>query len=79
LESATGVDYEHYRSPAPTPPTQPEKSPRDLAQAAREQRERRREESSDYLAEHIHEAPVIVIPCYLARPEGKPVSRQAIL
>jgi nitroreductase len=42
-------------------------------------RERRLEEASDYLAEHIHEASVMVIPCYLARPEGKPVSRQAIL
>jgi nitroreductase len=41
--------------------------------------ELRIQESSDYLAEHIHEAPVMVIPCYMARPEGKPLSRQAIL
>jgi nitroreductase len=42
-------------------------------------RARRREEASDYLAAHVHEAPVLVIPCSLARPEGKPLSRQAIL
>jgi nitroreductase len=42
-------------------------------------RVRRLEEASDYLAAHVHEAPVMVIPCYLARPEGKPLSRQAIL
>jgi nitroreductase len=42
-------------------------------------RERRLEEASDYLAAHLHEAPVMVIPCYLARPESKPLSRQAIL
>ncbi|HKV85338.1 MAG TPA: nitroreductase family protein [Ktedonobacterales bacterium] len=42
-------------------------------------RERRIEASSDYLAEHIHEAPVMVIPCYLGRPEGRTASRQAIL
>lgn len=27
-------------------------------------------QSSDYLAEHIHEAPVLVIPCIKGRPEG---------
>jgi len=42
-------------------------------------RERRLQEASDYLAAHLHEAPVMVIPCYLARPEGKPLSRQAVL
>src|SRR5690349_14339137 len=30
-------------------------------------RDRRRRESSDYLAEHLREAPVLVIPCYLGR------------
>ncbi|HEX3271463.1 MAG TPA: nitroreductase family protein [Ktedonobacterales bacterium] len=65
-----------YRPPATILPASPEESPpRDLEIA----REQRREASSDYLAEHIHEAPVMVIPCYLARPEGKPLSRQAIL
>jgi nitroreductase len=51
-------------------------SEQETAEAARV---RRREEASDYLAAHVHEAPVMVIPCYLARPEGKPLSRQAIL
>jgi nitroreductase len=71
--------YDRYRPPAATLLAAPEASPHDPEQAAREHRERRREESSDYLAEHLHEAPVMVIPCYLARPEGKPVSRQAVL
>jgi nitroreductase len=64
--------YELYRQPA-TPEQVERSDPERVA------RERRREVSSDYLAEHIHEAPVMVIPCYLARPEGKLVSRQAIL
>jgi nitroreductase len=42
-------------------------------------RMRRLEEASDYLAAHLHEAPVMVIPCCLARPESKSLSRQAIL
>jgi nitroreductase len=42
-------------------------------------RARRLQEASDYLAAHLHEAPIMVIPCYLARPESKPLSRQAIL
>jgi nitroreductase len=42
-------------------------------------RARRLTEASDYLAAHLHEVPVMVIPCYLARPESKPLSRQAIL
>lgn len=33
--------------------------------------------SSDYLAEHMHEAPVLVIPCYMGRVDGKPSSLQA--
>lgn len=68
-----------YLQPATTPPTAPVQSPPDPEQASREQRERRFDASTEYLAEHIHEAPVMVIPCYLARPEGKPVSRQAVL
>jgi nitroreductase len=41
--------------------------------------ERLREEASDYLAAHLQEAPVMVIPCYLGRPEGRSLSRQAVL
>jgi nitroreductase len=67
--------YDLYRPPAAAPsstlqgPHHPEM----------DAHERRRIESSDYLAEHIHEAPVMVIPCYLGRPEGRAVSGQAIL
>jgi nitroreductase len=63
---------EHFRQPGVRPDSQ-------TNDPARDARERRNEESSDYLAEHIHEAPVMVIPCYLARPEGRTASRQAIL
>jgi nitroreductase len=34
-------------------------------------------DSSDYLAEHMHEAPVLVIPCHMGRVDGKPSSLQA--
>ena len=34
-------------------------------------------ESSDYLADHMHEAPALVIPCALGRPEGMASSDQA--
>lgn len=34
-------------------------------------------DSSDYLAEHMHEAPVLVIPCIRGRPEGMSVENQA--
>jgi nitroreductase len=34
-------------------------------------------DSSEYLAEHIHKAPVLVIPCIRGRLEGKPVFEQA--
>jgi nitroreductase len=34
-------------------------------------------DSSEYLAEHIHEAPVLVIPCIRGRLEGKAVFEQA--
>lgn len=69
--------YAQYLQPPSNQPREREHlsgSEREYAAA-----ERRRQESSNYLAEHIHKAPVMVIPCYLARPEGKPVSRQAIL
>jgi nitroreductase len=33
--------------------------------------------SSDYLAEHMHEAPVLVIPCLAGRPENLPAVAQA--
>ncbi len=65
--------YEHYRRELSTA------SPRLDQETEQAARERRLVEASDYLADHIHEAPVMVIPCYLARPEGIPVSRQAIL
>lgn len=34
-------------------------------------------DSSNYLAEHMHEAPVLVIPCIRGRPEGMSVADQA--
>jgi nitroreductase len=33
--------------------------------------------SSTYLAQHLHEVPVFIIPCFEGRVEGKPVSDQA--
>jgi nitroreductase len=69
--------YAHFAQPPTSQPeVQDQPTASDLAQAAAELRF---QESSDYLAEHIHEAPVMVIPCYLARPEGRTASRQAIL
>jgi nitroreductase len=65
--------YELYRDEPSGASAPPEL---ETAEAARD---RRRAEASDYLAAHVHEAPVMVIPCYPARPEGKPLSRQAIL
>lgn len=35
--------------------------------------------SADYLAEHMHEVPVLVIPCYTGRVENAPQVRQASL
>jgi nitroreductase len=68
---------DNFREPAPGLAVASAHLPAsDPVQAARD---RRIEESSDYLAEHIHEAPVMVIPCYLGRPEGRTASRQAIL
>lgn len=32
----------------------------------------RQRSSSQYLADHLHEAPVLVIPCMAGRPEGQP-------
>ena len=34
-------------------------------------------ESSNYLAEHMHEAPVLLVPCIRGRPEGLPSRMQA--
>lgn len=65
--------YQFYRHESSGIPVPPEHETEEAA------RERRLVEASDYLAAHLHEAPVMVIPCYLARPEGKPLSRQAIL
>jgi nitroreductase len=66
--------YDLFREPATYDPQAEEESDSEWAA-----HDRRREASSDYLAEHIHEAPVMVIPCYLGRPEGRTASRQAIL
>ena len=33
--------------------------------------------SSDYLAEHMHEAPVLLLPCFKGRMEGKTSNEQA--
>lgn len=33
--------------------------------------------SVDYLAEHMHEAPVLLLPCFSGRPDGWPASDQA--
>jgi len=65
--------YEVYRTAPSTAPVPAEQETEEAA------RERRREAASDYLAAHLQEAPVMVIPCALARPEGKTLSRQAIL
>jgi nitroreductase len=68
--------YDHYRQVA-TPD-----SALEHAQASDQElvaHDRRRRESSDYLAEHLQEAPVMVIPCYLGRADGQAVSRQASL
>jgi nitroreductase len=65
--------YDLYQS-APVTPAIPSEQETEQAR-----HERLREEASDYLAAHLQEAPVMVIPCYLGRPEGRPLSRQAIL
>jgi len=69
--------YDYYRQVAtPDQAVREHALPSNPEQMARD---RRRRESSDYLAEHMHEAPVLVIPCYLGRADGQPVSRQASL
>ena len=45
--------------------------------AERADTQQRVKDSSDYLAEHIHEAPALVIPCHMGRVDGKPSSIQA--
>jgi len=69
--------YDRYRYVAT-----PDQAAREHAQPSDPEqmvRDRRRRESSDYLAEHMQDAPVLVIPCYLGRAEGESVSRQASL
>ncbi|GHO42807.1 nitroreductase family protein [Ktedonospora formicarum] len=44
---------------------------------AREHTQERVGNSADYLAEHMHEVPVFLIPCFRGRFEGKPVELQA--
>jgi nitroreductase len=69
--------YDHYRQVAtPDSAALEHTQTSDPEQVARD---RRRRESSDYLAEHLQEAPVMVIPCYLGRADGQAVSRQASL
>jgi nitroreductase len=69
--------YEHYRRP-PVDQRPPQVYASDL-DVKRAEREDRIADASDYLADHLHEAPVLVIPCYPARVEGKPTASQAIL
>lgn len=47
------------------------------ADTPRAQVQRRVVSSSDYLAEHLHEVPVFVIPCFRGRPDGQPSGVQA--
>jgi len=35
--------------------------------------------SADYLREHMHEAPVLLVPCHLGRVDNAPVATQAAL
>jgi len=48
-----------------------------VGDSARAQQLRRIVDSSDYLAEHMHEAPVLLIPCIKGRTDGAPVVAQA--
>jgi len=69
--------YDHYRHVATPDPAAVEHA--QASDPEQTTRDGRRRESSDYLAEHMQDAPVLVIPCYLGRAEGEPVSRQASL
>ncbi len=40
---------------------------------------RRSMDSSAYLAEHLHEVPVLVVPCIEGRPEQVPFMQQAVM
>jgi len=52
-------------------------SPRAVDDSERGRTLRRVIESSDYLAEHLHEAPVLLIPCIRGRLDGKSSVEQA--
>ena len=39
--------------------------------------QKRVQTSVDYLAEHMHEAPVLFLPCFMGRPDGQPAANQA--
>jgi nitroreductase len=39
--------------------------------------QKRVESSVAYLGEHMHEAPILLIPCFAGRPDGQPASNQA--
>ncbi|GCE13762.1 nitroreductase family protein [Tengunoibacter tsumagoiensis] len=45
--------------------------------AQRSQVQKRVQTSVDYLAEHMHEAPVLFLPCFQGRPDGQPAMNQA--
>ena len=46
-------------------------------QPERSQVQKRVQTSVDYLAEHMHEAPVLFLPCFTGRPDGQPAANQA--
>lgn len=50
---------------------------RDQAQAAGQQQNARVYDSAQYLVDHLHEAPVHVIPCLLGRPLGAGIAPNA--
>ncbi|MBA2353936.1 MAG: nitroreductase family protein [Acidobacteria bacterium] len=60
--------FGYYRT---APAAQPELS------AKRQVIQDRVRSSADYLAEHMHEAPVLVIPCIARRTDGLPATAQA--
>lgn len=67
--------YAEYRMlPANQPEAVEKLRARDAERASTLERVR---DSSQYLAEHMHEAPALVIPCAFGRPEGLSASDQA--
>src|SRR5579875_2447627 len=62
--------YTRYRNSPASAAALTENTPRALVQ-------QRVASSADYLAEHLHEVPVFVIPCFEGRVDGKPSAVQA--